>query len=114
MKLDTMVSNLSFFSSDGRWVHIPNYWTPGSVLPVNPDAHKFAKDFYRFLSNTRPSGKAKLEPNPVRLMPGGLARVVPDGFVLLGSGSVSQRTRLERSEDYMRPISGEKLVYKIG
>ncbi|KAH7186246.1 chaperonin 10-like protein [Fusarium flagelliforme] len=86
----------------------------GSVLPANPDAHSFAKDFYTFLSSPRPSGKARLEPNPVRLMPGGLDRVVPDGFALLGSGSVSQRTRLERSEDYMRPISGEKLVYNIG
>lgn len=47
-------------------------------------------------------------------MPGGLERVVPDGFALLGSGSVSQRTKLARNEDYMRPISGEKLVYKIG
>ena len=86
----------------------------GSVLLVNPDAHKFAKEFYNFLGSAGPSGKAKLESNPVRLMPGGLERVVSDGFALLGSGPVSQRTRLERSEDYMRPISGEKLVYKIG
>ncbi|RBR23786.1 uncharacterized protein FIESC28_03402 [Fusarium coffeatum] len=86
----------------------------GSVLPANPDAHKFAKEFYNFLSSTGPSGKAKLEANPVRLMPGGLERVVPDGFALLGSGPVSQRTKLARIEEYMRPISGEKLVYKIG
>ena len=94
--------------------HVSNFSNPGSVLPANPDAHSFAKDFYAFLSSPGPSGKARLEPNPVRLMPGGLERVVPDGFALLGSGSVSQRTRLGRSEDYMRPISGEKLVYKIG
>ncbi|CAG7558817.1 unnamed protein product [Fusarium equiseti] len=86
----------------------------GSVLPANPDAHKFAKEFYAFLNGAGPSGKARLEANPVRLMPGGLERVVPDGFALLGSGSVSQRTRLARTEDYMRPISGEKLVYRVG
>jgi len=86
----------------------------GSVLPASQSAHTFAKDFYAFLSGPGPSGKARLEPNPVRLMPGGLERVVPDGFSLLGSGSVSQRTRLTRTEDYMRPIGGEKLVYKIG
>jgi hypothetical protein len=49
----------------------------------------------------------------VRLMPGGLERVVPDGFALLGAGSVSQRTKLARSEEYMHPISAEKLVYRI-
>jgi hypothetical protein len=46
-------------------------------------------------------------------MPGGLEKVVPDGFALLGSGSVSERAKLARDEEYMRPISAEKLVYTI-
>ncbi len=56
----------------------------------------------------------KLHPNPVRKMPGGLERIVPDGFALL-SGLVSERQGLEqrREEEHMRPISGEKLVYTI-
>lgn len=46
-------------------------------------------------------------------MPGGLDKVIPDGFSLLGSGSVSERVKLARDEEYMRPISAEKLVYTI-
>jgi hypothetical protein len=83
------------------------------VLPASPDAHSFAKEFYKFLSKPLPSGRAQLEPNPVRLMPGGLEKVVPDGFSLLGSGSVSERAKSARDEEYMRPISAEKLVYTI-
>ncbi|KAF4449082.1 hypothetical protein F53441_7594 [Fusarium austroafricanum] len=83
------------------------------IIPANPGAHQFAKDFYNFLSQPLPSGRAQIEPNPVRLMPGGLEKVVQDGFALLGSGSVSQRTKLERTEDHMRPISAEKLVYSL-
>ncbi|KAF4963994.1 hypothetical protein FSARC_8044 [Fusarium sarcochroum] len=86
----------------------------GAILPACPDAHAFAKEFYTFLGNSSPSGRSNLQPNLVRLMPGGLKRVVPDGFALLGAGSVSQRTRLARAEEYMRPISAEKLVYKVG
>ncbi|KAM0200010.1 hypothetical protein ACHAQI_011872 [Fusarium lateritium] len=85
----------------------------GAVLPANPDAHAFAQGFYKFLSEPLPSGRAQLEPNPVRLMPGGLGKVITDGFALLGSGSVSERAKLARDEEYMRPISAEKLVYTI-
>ncbi|KAH6951882.1 chaperonin 10-like protein [Fusarium avenaceum] len=85
----------------------------GAVLPANPDAHSFAKEFYKFLSKPLPSGRAQLKPNPVRLMPGGLGKVIPDGFSLLGSGSVGERVKLARDEDYMRPISAEKLVYTV-
>ncbi|KAH7233153.1 chaperonin 10-like protein [Fusarium tricinctum] len=85
----------------------------GAVLPANPDAHSFAKEFYKFLSKPLPADRAQLEPNPVRPMPGGLGKVIPDGFSLLGSGSVSERVKLARDEDYIRPISAEKLVYTI-
>lgn len=72
----------------------------------------FATKFFNFLSTAATDGKVKVQPNPVRLMPGGLERIVPDGFALLGGGMVSERST-SRSEDYMRPISGEKLVYRI-
>ncbi|TVY68377.1 Trans-enoyl reductase ACTTS2 [Fusarium oxysporum f. sp. cubense] len=84
-----------------------------AVIPANPDAHAFAKEFYNFLSKPLPSGRAQLEPNPVRLMPGGLEKVVQDGFRLLGTGLVSGRSKIERPEEYMRPISAEKLVYRL-
>ncbi|EXL41860.1 chaperonin 10-like protein [Fusarium oxysporum f. sp. albedinis] len=84
-----------------------------AVIPANPDAHAFAKEFYNFLSQPLSSSRAQLEPNPVRLMPGGLERVVQDGFALLGTGLVSERSKIERPEEYMRPISAEKLVYSL-
>ncbi|KAJ6444611.1 ABC transporter [Purpureocillium lavendulum] len=72
-------------------------------------AREFATRFFSFLSSQARDDKVKLEPNPVRAMPGGLERIVPDGFALLGSGSVSGRTALKREEAYMKPISAEKL-----
>lgn len=47
-------------------------------------------------------------------MPGGLEKIVPDAFALLGSGKVVDRDvdgKGYRSEPWMKPISGEKLVY---
>ncbi|KAF5013089.1 hypothetical protein FDECE_916 [Fusarium decemcellulare] len=85
----------------------------GAIIPANPKAREFAKEFFNFLSTGSSSGRARLEPNPVRVMPGGLERIVPDGLTLLGSGSVSQRANVIRKEEHMRPISAEKLVYKI-
>jgi hypothetical protein len=64
--------------------------------------------FYRFLSP-----KLQLEPNPVRLMPGGLGKIVEDGFALLGPGSMDERASDARREPWMKPISMEKLVYEI-
>lgn len=49
-------------------------------------------------------------------MPGGLEKFVSDAFALLGSGKVIDRDEDEkglRSEPWMKPISGEKLVYHI-
>ncbi|KAL7920118.1 GroES-like protein [Trichoderma austrokoningii] len=85
----------------------------GASIPASPEARVFAAKFFNFLSTAAADGKVKLEPNPVRLMPGGLERIVSDGFTLLGSGLVSKRPDASRAEDYMRPISGEKLVYRI-
>jgi hypothetical protein len=48
-------------------------------------------------------------------MPGGLVKVVEDGFALIGWGKVGERKGEERrEEEWMRRISAEKLVYHIG
>ncbi|KAH7308485.1 chaperonin 10-like protein [Stachybotrys elegans] len=87
----------------------------GFVLPANPEARAFGVTFYNYLSASAPSGAPVLQPNPVRLMPGGLERVVPDGFELLGSLQVSARSATSgRTETWMRPVSGEKIVYSLG
>ena len=44
-------------------------------------------------------------------MPGGLAKVVDDGFALLGSGSMQDRH--PRTESWMSPVNAEKLVYSL-
>lgn len=82
------------------------------TIPGNPEARAFTAQFYSFLGSEAAAGKVKLEPNPVRNMPGGLERIVPDGLALL-SGFVSKRTEVGRTEQYMRAISAEKLVYTI-
>lgn len=77
------------------------------VVRTSPAKRSFATAFYKWLSDG-----GMLHPNPVRMMPGGLEKVVEDGFVLLGTGGVSKRHH-DRIEEHMRPISGEKLVYTI-
>jgi hypothetical protein len=54
----------------------------------------------------------ELQPNNIRLMPGGLKNVVKDGLTLLGPGVMGERDNT-RTEEYMKPISAEKLVYKL-
>ena len=79
------------------------------TVPESKTARDFAVLFYRWLGDV--AGK-ELVLNPVRSMPGGLDAVVRDGYALLGSGKMGERE--ERTEEWMRPISAEKLVYKIG
>ncbi|KAK2604694.1 hypothetical protein N8I77_007603 [Diaporthe amygdali] len=76
------------------------------VVRTSPAKRSFATAFYKWLSDG-----GLLQPNPVRIMPGGLEKVVPDGFAVLGTGVTSRGHN--RTEHHMRPISGEKLVYKI-
>ncbi|KAL1877524.1 hypothetical protein Daus18300_002512 [Diaporthe australafricana] len=76
------------------------------VVRTSPVKRAFAAAFYKWLSDG-----GLLQPNPVRVMPGGLEKVVPDGFAVLGTG-VTNRGH-DRTEHHMRPISGEKLVYRI-
>ncbi|KAI9709793.1 MAG: hypothetical protein M1820_003196 [Bogoriella megaspora] len=81
----------------------------GFRVPKSLDARAFAVDFFRWLSNTE-----VLEPNPVRLMPGGLERIVPDGFTLLGSNLMGDRkSQAGQNEPWMKPLSGDKLVYTV-
>ncbi|KAK4241174.1 hypothetical protein C8A03DRAFT_41359 [Achaetomium macrosporum] len=79
----------------------------GFVVPASEKARRFAVAFYKWLSEG-----GRLEANPIRLMPGGLDRIVPDGFSLLGSGTTETRQQ-NRTEDWMKPISAEKLVYRV-
>lgn len=72
-------------------------------------ARQFAVEFYRWLGE---AVGGVLWPVPIRLVPGGLERVVEDGFRLLGSGSMDERD-VRREEEFMRPVSAEKIVYKI-
>lgn len=78
----------------------------GLTLPASHEERDFASAFYRWLSDG-----GELQPSPVRLMPGGLDRIVPDGFALLGSGSMEHRGKA--TAEWMRPVSAEKLVYKL-
>ena len=77
-------------------------------LPSDSEARAFAVAFYRWLSQ----GK-KLQANQVRLMPGGLEKIVQDAFMLLGPGTMNER-RTGDGQDHLRPVSGEKVVYRIG
>lgn len=79
----------------------------GLVLEVSEGSRAFTGAFYAWLSKG-----GKVVANPVRLMPGGLGKVVEDGFVLLGSGSMGDRAH-GRAEEWMKPISGEKMVYRV-
>lgn len=78
----------------------------GFVVPASAEARAFAVAFYKWLSEGR-----NLEPSPVRMMPGGLERVVEDGLTLLGPGKMEDRG--SRTEEWMRPVQAEKLVYQI-
>lgn len=78
------------------------------LVRSSPVKRSFAAAFFKWLSDG-----GLLQPNPVRIMPGGLENVVEHGFSLLGT-SVSKRSReVTGKQDHMRPISGEKLVYRI-
>jgi NADPH:quinone reductase-like Zn-dependent oxidoreductase len=81
----------------------------GMVVERSPAAREFAVAFYKWLGQAMGSS---LRPVPIRRMPGGLSKVVQDGFMLLGSGSMDDR-KIERHEEWMSPLSAEKLVYSL-
>ncbi|KAF1988939.1 hypothetical protein K402DRAFT_461382 [Aulographum hederae CBS 113979] len=65
----------------------------GMFLPASLAARAFAVQFYRWMS-----GGDGIQPNSIREMPGGLEKIVGDGFVLLGSGSMREREQTRRKE----------------
>lgn len=79
----------------------------GMTIPASTEARAFAVAFYKWLSESVP-----LKPNTVRLMPGGLEKVVSDGFTLLGGAGMGDRKQ-GQSISWMKPISAEKLVYRV-
>ncbi|OAL44066.1 GroES-like protein [Pyrenochaeta sp. DS3sAY3a] len=81
----------------------------GFTVKKSLAARGFAVAFYKWLSEA--VGR-EVFPTPFRLMPGGLEKVFEDGFQLLGAGSMDDR-QIKRKEDWMRPVSAEKIVYKI-
>jgi NADPH:quinone reductase-like Zn-dependent oxidoreductase len=81
----------------------------GFTVERSVSARAFAVKFYEFLSQAVGS---ELMPVPIRLMPGGLDKVVEDGFVLLGPGTMESR-KTARTEEWMKPVSAEKLVYTL-
>jgi hypothetical protein len=87
-------------------------------MPASAEWRALTVDFFRWLSYSSPGNprvKFPIEPNPVRLMPGGPERVPIDGFYLLGGGDIHGRDQGEANrEQHLRPISGEKLVYRVG
>jgi hypothetical protein len=86
-------------------------------MPASPSWRAFTVAFFKFLSagSQQDSEKFAVPPNPVRLMPGGLGAIVEDGLALLGSGNVSGRGQIDKQsvKAWLRPISAEKLVYRI-
>lgn len=80
----------------------------GMNLPASPRARSFAVAFYEWLS----SGGGRLKPNPLREMPGGLENIADDGFELLGSGSMGDRSS-SSEKAWMKPLSAEKMVYTV-
>jgi len=83
------------------------------TVPASPEARAFAERYYKYLTDASLQDRVVIQPNPVRKMPGGFERIPIDGFHLLGSGLVTSRSTGQRTEDFMRPISAEKLVYSI-
>ncbi|KAG5775120.1 hypothetical protein H9Q71_014513, partial [Fusarium xylarioides] len=60
----------------------------GASIPANPQARKFAAEFFKFLGSEAPQGKAKLESNPGRQMPGGLDKMAEKGLPLVSPNKV--------------------------
>ncbi|KAF5601198.1 hypothetical protein FPCIR_2380 [Fusarium pseudocircinatum] len=75
----------------------------GASIPANPQARKFAVEFFKFLGSEAPQGKAKLESNPVRHMPGGLDKIAEQGLPLVSPNKVPG----------VRAVSAEKVVYTV-
>ncbi|KAF4772676.1 hypothetical protein HAV15_012698 [Penicillium sp. str.  len=62
--------------------------TTSEILPANADARDFAAKFFSFLGTDAKADEIKLEPNPLRIMPGGLERVTRRLYALREGWSV--------------------------
>ncbi|KAG6847164.1 hypothetical protein H0H93_009762, partial [Arthromyces matolae] len=82
----------------------------GGTIPASPSWRAFTVEFYKFLSS-HPSQFpiALLTP---RVMPGSLHNITSHAFPLLGVGKVIDRN-YQGSEEFLQPISAEKLVYNV-
>ncbi|KAK0502321.1 chaperonin 10-like protein [Armillaria luteobubalina] len=79
------------------------------TLPASLEWRAFTVALFSFLGRDRE--KLPIEPNPMRVMPGGLERMVTEGFALFGSSKVADREQVGSESDsrpWMKPISGEK------
>ncbi|KAJ6569060.1 chaperonin 10-like protein [Mycena capillaripes] len=88
----------------------------GITIPADPQAKAFAEAMFKFSTDGAREGKTLVRPNPVRKLPGGLSeKIARDGFYLLRPELMGPVLGVEapRTEEYMRPISGEKLVYEF-
>ncbi|EEU38909.1 uncharacterized protein NECHADRAFT_88920 [Fusarium vanettenii 77-13-4] len=74
----------------------------GASIPANPEARRFAAEFFAFLGSEGSQRKAKLAGNPIRQMPGGLEKIA-EGLALVSPNKMPE----------VRPISAEKAVYTI-
>lgn len=76
---------------------------PGLSVPANPAAREFAARFYEYLGSGAEQGKVHLEPNPLRLIPGGLDQIAHDGLPLVSPNKPTG----------VRPVSAEKAVFTL-
>ncbi|KAG6812073.1 hypothetical protein H0H92_004539 [Tricholoma furcatifolium] len=82
----------------------------GGKIPANPPWRAFTVEFYKWLSAN--SSQLPIQHIQPRLMPGGLYNIVKHAFPLLGYGKLIDRDHRD-SGGFLRPISGEKLVYHV-
>ncbi|TCD60171.1 hypothetical protein EIP91_010618 [Steccherinum ochraceum] len=112
MREGVEVTPLAVYVGLGKEIHLF-----GNDIPANPEWRAFTVAFFKWLSSTK--DRLPIAPNPVRLMPGGLERIVQDGLTLLskpGSMSVADRPvdpESHGTEQWWKPVSGEKLVYRV-
>ncbi|KAF5686233.1 ToxD-like protein [Fusarium denticulatum] len=82
----------------------------GVAICSTTETRSFAAAFYQFLGSGAVSNEVKLQPNPVRLLPGGLDKISSKGFNLL---SVNQKSEPGQATEIFKRVSGEKLVFSL-
>ncbi|TCD64946.1 hypothetical protein EIP91_003404 [Steccherinum ochraceum] len=87
----------------------------GHPIPADLKWREFTVAFYKWLSSFK--DRLPIAPNVPRVMPGGLERIVQDGFRLLSTPEtnmvVDRPVETKATEPWLRPVSGEKLVYRV-